>query len=48
MAPATGSYNVEDCHQQYLSSQKNPNGYCNHDPNGMICPVGVARVELSR
>ena len=23
---------------------KNPNGYCNHGPNGLTCPVGVARV----
>ena len=34
---------AEDYHQQYLSSQKNPYGYCNHGPNGMTCPVGVAR-----
>jgi peptide-methionine (S)-S-oxide reductase len=36
-------YYAEDYHQQYLSSQKNPGGYCNHGPNGMTCPVGVAR-----
>jgi peptide-methionine (S)-S-oxide reductase len=36
-------YHAEDYHQQYLSSQKNPGGYCNHGPNGMTCPVGVAR-----
>jgi peptide-methionine (S)-S-oxide reductase len=36
-------YFAEDYHQQYLSSQKNPGGYCNHGPNGMTCPVGVAR-----
>jgi peptide-methionine (S)-S-oxide reductase len=36
-------YYAEDYHQQYLSSQKNPNGYCNHGPNGMTCPVGVVR-----
>jgi peptide-methionine (S)-S-oxide reductase len=36
-------YYAEDYHQQYLSSQKNPGGYCNHGPNGMSCPVGVAR-----
>jgi len=34
-------------HQQYLSSSKNPNGYCNHGPNGLTCPVGVARVPQS-
>jgi peptide-methionine (S)-S-oxide reductase len=38
---------AEDYHQQYLSSQKNPYGYCNHGPNGMTCPVGVARVATA-
>jgi peptide-methionine (S)-S-oxide reductase len=37
-------YYAEDYHQQYLSDAKNPYGYCNHGPNGMTCPVGVARV----
>jgi len=36
-------YYAEDYHQQYLSDAKNPNGYCNHGPTGMTCPVGVAR-----
>jgi peptide-methionine (S)-S-oxide reductase len=36
-------YYAEDYHQQYL--QKNPGGYCNIGPNGMSCPVGVARTE---
>ncbi|MFF5084046.1 peptide-methionine (S)-S-oxide reductase MsrA [Actinoplanes sp. NPDC000266] len=41
-----GSYfYAEDYHQQYLSSDKNPNGYCNHGPNGMTCPIGVARTS---
>jgi peptide-methionine (S)-S-oxide reductase len=41
-----GSYFfAEDYHQQYLSDVKNPNGYCTHGPNGMTCPVGVARVR---
>lgn len=31
---------AEDYHQQYLAT--NPNGYCNHGPNGLTCPVGVA------
>lgn len=31
---------AERYHQQYLS--KNPGGYCNHGPNGVTCPVGVA------
>jgi peptide-methionine (S)-S-oxide reductase len=43
--PLTKYYFAEDYHQQYLSSDKNPNGYCNHGPNGMTCPVGVARTE---
>jgi peptide-methionine (S)-S-oxide reductase len=34
-------------HQQYLSDAKNPYGYCNHGPNGMTCPVGVARTYLT-
>ncbi len=34
---------AEDYHQQYLAPTKNPNGYCNHGPNGLSCPVGVAR-----
>jgi peptide-methionine (S)-S-oxide reductase len=36
-------YFAEDYHQQYL--HKNPGGYCNHGPNGMSCPVGVARTD---
>jgi peptide-methionine (S)-S-oxide reductase len=35
-------YLAEGYHQQYLSEAKNPNGYCNHGPNGMTCPIGVA------
>ncbi|MBE1484908.1 peptide-methionine (S)-S-oxide reductase MsrA [Plantactinospora soyae] len=38
-------YYAEDYHQQYLAPTKNPNGYCTHGPNGMTCPVGVARTE---
>jgi peptide-methionine (S)-S-oxide reductase len=36
-------YYAEDYHQQYLSDSKNPYGYCNHGPNGMSCPIGVAK-----
>ncbi len=46
-APATRCdlhNDAEDHHPQYLSDSKNPNGYCNHGPNGLTCPVGVARV----
>ena len=39
----TNYYYAEDYHQQYLSDSKNPYGYCNHGPNGMTCPVGVAK-----
>lgn len=35
-------YLAEDYHQGYL--YKNPNGYCNHGPNGVTCPVGVANL----
>ncbi|MEV6299470.1 peptide-methionine (S)-S-oxide reductase MsrA [Actinoplanes sp. NPDC051861] len=41
--PLTRYYYAEDYHQQYLSDAKNPYGYCNHGPNGMTCPIGVAR-----
>ncbi|MGA3537941.1 peptide-methionine (S)-S-oxide reductase MsrA [Micromonosporaceae bacterium DT194] len=34
---------AETYHQQYLAPTKNPGGYCNHGPNGMTCPVGVAK-----
>ncbi len=42
--PLTKYYFAEDYHQQYLSDQKNPYGYCNHGPNGLSCPIGVARL----
>jgi peptide-methionine (S)-S-oxide reductase len=44
IAPLGDYFYAEDYHQQYLSDSKNPYGYCNHGPNGMTCPVGVARV----
>ena len=43
IAPLAEFYYAEDYHQQYLSDAKNPGGYCNHGPNGMTCPVGVAK-----
>ncbi len=43
VAPAGEFYYAEGYHQQYL--HKNPGGYCNHGPNGMSCPVGVANVD---
>jgi peptide-methionine (S)-S-oxide reductase len=42
IAAAGEFYYAEDYHQQYLSDVKNPNGYCNHGPNGMSCPIGIA------
>jgi peptide-methionine (S)-S-oxide reductase len=43
IGPLDRFFYAEDYHQQYLSDVKNPYGYCNHGPNGMTCPVGVAR-----
>ena len=34
---------AEEVHQQYLA--KNPNGYCNHGPNGLTCQVGIMRQD---
>jgi peptide-methionine (S)-S-oxide reductase len=45
MAPAGPFYYAEDHHQQYLSEAKNPDGYCNHGPNGLSCPISAARTE---
>ena len=41
--PAGEFYYAEDYHQQYL--EKNPGGYCGIGPNGMSCPVGVAKTD---
>ncbi|MFY1700507.1 peptide-methionine (S)-S-oxide reductase MsrA [Micromonospora sp. WMMA1923] len=43
IAPLGDYFFAETYHQQYLAPTKNPGGYCNHGPNGMTCPVGVAR-----
>jgi peptide-methionine (S)-S-oxide reductase len=45
IAPAPEFYFAEDYHQQYLSSNKNPNGYCGLGGTGVSCPVGVARAD---
>ncbi len=37
---------AEDYHQQYL--HKNPGGYCNHGPNGLTCPIGVANLPAQQ
>ena len=43
-APLTSYSKLDDYHQQYLSDAKNPNGYCNHGPNGLTCPIGVGNM----
>jgi peptide-methionine (S)-S-oxide reductase len=45
IAPLGSYYLAEEYHQQYLSDAKNPYGYCNHGPNGMTCPIGVAKTD---
>jgi len=37
---------AEDYHQQYL--HKNPGGYCNHGPNGLTCPIGIANLPAQQ
>jgi peptide-methionine (S)-S-oxide reductase len=43
IAPLQHYYYAEDYHQQYLA--KNPDGYCGIGPNGMSCPIGVAKTD---
>ena len=43
--PLRDFYYAEDYHQQYLAPSKNPYGYCNHGPNGLTCPIGVAKTS---
>ena len=43
IAKAGPFYYAEGYHQQYL--HKNPGGYCNHGPNGMSCPIAVAKTD---
>jgi len=45
IVPAGTFYFAEDYHQQYLSSNRNPNGYCGLGGTGVSCPVGVARAD---
>jgi peptide-methionine (S)-S-oxide reductase len=45
VVPAGEYYFAEDYHQQYLSSDKNPNGYCGVGGTGVACPVGIARID---
>jgi peptide-methionine (S)-S-oxide reductase len=46
VAAAGEFYFAEDYHQQYLSSNKNPHGYCPDHGTGVACPVGVARADV--
>ena len=45
IVPAGEFYFAEDYHQQYLSSSKNPYGYCPDHGTGVACPVGVVRAD---
>ncbi len=45
IVPAGEFYFAEDYHQQYLSDNKNPHGYCPDHGTGVTCPVGVARAD---
>ncbi|MGW1495226.1 peptide-methionine (S)-S-oxide reductase MsrA [Streptomyces sp. NPDC002402] len=47
LLPAEGRpfYPAEAYHQQYLSSSKNPNGYCGIGGTGVSCPIGVAKAD---
>jgi peptide-methionine (S)-S-oxide reductase len=45
VVPASDFYFAEDYHQQYLSSSKNPNGYCGLGGTGVSCPIGVVRAD---
>src|SRR5258707_6321338 len=45
VVPASEFYFAEDYHQQYLSSNKNPNGYCPDHGTGVSCPVGVVKAS---
>jgi peptide-methionine (S)-S-oxide reductase len=43
IVPAPEFYFAEGYHQQYLSSSKNPYGYCPDHGTGVSCPIGVVR-----
>lgn len=45
IVPAGEFYFAEDYHQQYLSSNKNPHGYCPDHGTGVSCPVGVVSAD---
>jgi peptide-methionine (S)-S-oxide reductase len=45
IVPAGEFYFAEDYHQQYLSENKNPYGYCPDHGTGVSCPVGVVKAS---
>jgi peptide-methionine (S)-S-oxide reductase len=45
IVPAAPFYFAEDYHQQYLSSNKNPHGYCPDHGTGVSCPIGVVKAD---
>jgi peptide-methionine (S)-S-oxide reductase len=45
IVPAGKFYFAEDYHQQYLSDNKNPHGYCPDHGTGVTCPVGVVKAD---
>ena len=45
IVPAPEFYFAEDYHQQYLSSSKNPYGYCPDHGTGVSCPIGVVKAS---
>jgi peptide-methionine (S)-S-oxide reductase len=45
IVPAGEFYFAEDYHQQYLSSSKNPHGYCPDHGTGVSCPIGVVSAD---
>jgi peptide-methionine (S)-S-oxide reductase len=45
IVPAGEFYFAEDYHQQYLSDDKNPYGYCPDHGTGVSCPIGVVRAD---
>jgi peptide-methionine (S)-S-oxide reductase len=45
IVPARDFFFAEDYHQQYLSDNKNPNGYCGLGGTGVSCPIGVAPAD---
>jgi peptide-methionine (S)-S-oxide reductase len=45
IVPVADFFFAEDYHQQYLSDNKNPDGYCGLGGTGVSCPIGVAPAD---